>query len=68
MRNLRALIFSVLFIQLSCNQHESREYIQKLDNPELFTEWNQSYQNKFNNYGSVSFLNKGNYKPLRSAT
>ena len=36
MRNLRALIFSVLFIQLSCNQHESREYLQKLDNPELF--------------------------------
>ena len=36
MRNLRALIFSVLFIQLSCNQHESSEYIQKLDNPELF--------------------------------
>ena len=36
MRNLRALIFSVLFIQLSCNQHDSSEYIKKLDNPELF--------------------------------
>ena len=34
MRNLRALIFSVLFIQLSCNQHDSSEYIKKLDNPE----------------------------------
>ncbi len=44
--------------ELSSNQ------ILKLDNPELFTEWNQSYQNKFNNYGSVSFFNKGNYKKL----
>ena len=32
----RALIFSVLFIQLSCNQHESRNIFEKLDNPELF--------------------------------
>ena len=36
MRKLRALILPALFILLSCNQHDNMEYIQKLDNPELF--------------------------------
>ena len=34
----------------------------KIENPKLYTEWSQSYQNKFNFLGNVSFLNKGNYK------
>ena len=33
-----------------------------LDNSTLFSSWNQRYQNRFNNVGNVSFLNKGNYK------
>ncbi len=34
----------------------------KLESPILFTDWSQSYQNKFNYIGNVSFLNEGNYK------
>ena len=36
MRKTRALIFTVLFIQLSCNKHDNKEYLDKLDDPELF--------------------------------
>ncbi len=32
------------------------------DKPILFSTWTQSYQNKFNNIGNISFLNKGNFK------
>ena len=34
----------------------------KLERPILFTDWNQSYQNKSNYIGNVSFFNEGNYK------
>ncbi len=34
----------------------------KLETSSLFTSWTQSYQNKFNYTGNVSFLNNGNYK------
>ena len=34
----------------------------KFERPILFTDWSQSYQNKFNYIGNVSFLNEGNYK------
>ncbi len=34
----------------------------KLDSPSLFSTWNQSFQNKYNNINNVSFLNQGNYK------
>ena len=36
MRKTRALIFTVLLIQLSCNKHDNKEYLDKLDDPELF--------------------------------
>ncbi len=36
----------------------------KLDDPKIFPSWTQSYQNKFNNIGHVSFLNEGNFKKL----
>ena len=34
----------------------------KLDSPTLFSTWNQSFQNKYNNVNNISFLNQGNYK------
>ncbi len=34
------------------------------DNPKLYKDWPQSFQNKFNNINNVSFLNEGNYKKL----
>ena len=36
MRKTRALIFTVLLIQLSGNKHDNKEYLDKLDDPELF--------------------------------
>ncbi len=33
-----------------------------LERPIIFTDWNQSYQNKSNYIGNVSFFNEGNYK------
>ncbi len=39
----------------------SKEII-NLDNPKLFSEWAQSYQNKYNNLGNILYLNEGNYK------
>ena len=33
-----------------------------LDTPKTFSEWGQSYQNKFNNFGNIKFLNEGNFK------
>ena len=34
MRKTRALILSILLIQLSCNKHDNKEYLNKLDDPE----------------------------------
>ena len=42
----------------------SPEQVLQIDNPKLYSEWNQSYQNKFNNVNNISFLNDGNYKKL----
>ncbi len=46
------------------DQNLLKEEILKFDNPSVFQEWSQSYQNKFNNVGNVTFLNNGNYKKL----
>ena len=34
----------------------------ELDNPIVFSNWIQRYQNNYNNIGNISFLNEGNYK------